>query len=268
MKLKSDGTELFYDVRGSGPPVVLLHPFPLNHHFWDKCAPLLEQRYKIVLPDLRGHGDSAPGDGPALIEKHAQDVARLCDELGISKAVFAGVSIGGYILFEFWRQSRERVAALVLANTRAGAETAGGRANRQKSIESVQQRGPSQFIEELLPRLVSKTTLETRLDVVEGARKMMSRMSVQGIVANLQGMMVRPDSIPTLKTINVPTLIIAGEEDTATPLVEAEVMKSHIANSRLEVVPRAGHYAAFEQPEFAGKLLRSFLDQAALSLRA
>ena len=118
--------------------------------------------------------------------------------------------------------------------------------------------------DELVPRLLARTTLETRQDLVAGARQMMGRMSVQGIVANQQGMMLRPDSIPTLKTINVPALIVSGEEDTATPLAEAELMKQHLPNARLEVVPKAGHYAAFEQPEYVGRLLRSFVDGLSL----
>jgi len=260
MKLKSDDTEIFYEVKGNGFPVVLLHPFPLNHHFWDGCIPALEHRYQLILPDLRGHGDSPPGAGPATMERQARDLSRICTELKVQKAVFAGVSVGGYILFESWRQSRERVSALILSNTRASAETPEGRANREKSIQLVQERGPSPFIEEMLPKLLGKTTQETRADLVAGARAMMSRMTVAGIVAVQRGMAIRPDSTPTLKTINVPTLIIAGEEDTATPLPEAELMKKHIPGSRLEVVPRAGHYAVFEQPEYCGKLLRKFLD--------
>ncbi len=189
MKFTSDGTELFYDVRGEGPPLVLLHPFPLNHDFWAESAALLEQRYRLILPDLRAHGDSPPGEGAASMDKQARDILRLCDELQVGKAVFAGVSIGGYILFELWRQARERITALILANTRASAETPAGRANREKAIETVQQRGPGPFIEDLLPKVLARTTLETREDLVSGARRMMARMSVAGIVAAQQGMM-------------------------------------------------------------------------------
>ncbi len=260
MNIVSDGTELFYDVRGEGAPVVLLHPFPANHRFWEAVVPSLEQRYQLILPDLRGHADSPPGNGPATMAKHALDLARLCNELGINKAIFAGVSIGGYILFEFWRRSRERVAALILASTRAGGETAEGRANREKSIQEVEQRGPALFIEAMLPKLLGKTSMETRPDRVAAAREMMARMSVRGIVALQQGMATRPDSIATLKTIDVPALIIGAEEDTLTPIAEAEIMRQNISGSRMELVPKAGHYAAFEQPEYCGRLLRNFLD--------
>ncbi len=260
MKLQSDDAEIFCSVRGSGPVVVLLHPFPVNHHFWDECIPYLEDRYRLVLPDLRAHGESQPGERAATMDKHARDLARLCDELEIGKAVFVGVSIGGYVLFEFWRQFRPRVAALVLANTRAGADSSEARANREKSIQEIQQRGPTPFIDSMIPRLLGETTLRSRLDRVEAARTMMSRMTVKGLVAALQGLAARPDSISTLHTIDVPALILAGEEDTLTPRAEAEFMHSRIPGSRLEVVPRAGHYAAFEQPEFAGRLLREWLD--------
>lgn len=260
MKLKTDDSEIFYSVRGSGPPVVLLHPFPANHHFWDECVPYLENRYQLVMPDLRAHGESQPGEGAAGMEKHARDLARLCDELEIGRAVFAGVSIGGYVMFEFWRQFRPRVAALVLANTRAGADSDEARANRAKAIQDIQQRGPTPFIDAMLPNLLGETTLRSRLDRVEAARSMMARMTVRGLVAALQGLTARPDSVSTLRMIDVPTLIIAGEEDTLVPRAETERMRSNISDSRLEAVPRAGHYAALEQPEFTGRLLREWLD--------
>jgi pimeloyl-ACP methyl ester carboxylesterase len=260
MIFSSDGTDIYYSVRGSGRPLVLLHPFPANHRFWDECAPFLENRYQLILPDLRAHGDSAPGAGPATMSKHAQDLARLCDTLEIGKAIFAGVSIGGYVLFEFWRQFRERMAALVLANTRAGADSDVARLSREKSIAEVEQRGPAPFIEDMLVKLLGETTRRSRLDRLDAARAMMSRMTVKGIVAALQGLASRPDSTQTLATINVPTLLLAGEEDTLTPNAEAQLMHKGIRGSRLEIIPKAGHYAAFEQPESAGRLLRTFAD--------
>ena len=101
--LRSDDAEIFYEIRGSGPPVVLLHPFPCDHEFWNPVAVALESRYRLILPDLRGHGDSAIGEGPALMAKHATDVARVLDAADVGRAAFVGCSIGGYTLFEFWR---------------------------------------------------------------------------------------------------------------------------------------------------------------------
>ena len=257
--LSSSDAQLFREVTGDGPPVVLLHPFPLNYSFWTPVAERLSTRYRLIMPDLRAHGDSDAGEGPATMEKMAADLALLCREERITRAFFAGVSIGGYLVFEFWRHYREHVSALVLANTRAGAETSEGRANRLALADKVLREGTDGFITELLPKLMSPTTRTNRPDIVEAARRMMQRMSPQDVAAVQRGMAERPDSVPTLKTISVPTLIIAGEDDSI-PRAEFELMRQHIANSQLHVIARAGHYAALEQPEEFARLLRNFLD--------
>jgi len=257
--LRSGDAQLFYETTGSGPTVVLLHPFPLNHRFWDAVVPHLATRYRIVLPDLRAHGDSEAGDGPVAMAKLADDLDRLCRELDITRAIFVGVSVGGYALFEFMRRYRERVAALVLANTRAGAETPEGRAARLQIAEKVESEGSAAFIEDLLQKLFSKTTLTNRPDIVDAARVMAQKMSPSGIAQVQRGMADRADSIPTLATINIPTLVIAGEDDSV-PLRELELMHQRIAGSQYRVIPRAGHYAAMEQPAEFGRLLRTFFD--------
>src|SRR5271166_2168050 len=257
--LRSGDAQRFYETTGSGPDVVLLHPFPLNHHFWDAVVPQLGTRYRLVLPDLRAHGGSEAGDGPVTMPKLADDLDRLCRELAITRAIFVGVSIGGYVLFEFLRRYRARVAALVLANTRAGAETPEGRAARLQIAEKVESEGSAAFIEDLLQKLLSKTTLTNRPDIVDAARVMAQKMSPSGIAQVQRGMADRVDSIPTLATINIPTLVIAGEDDSV-PLRELELMHQRIAGSQYRVIPRAGHYAAMEQPAEFGRLLRTFLD--------
>ena len=264
MRLSSQDAELHYETLGEGPDLVLLHPFPTNHRFWMGVADMLASRYRLIAYDLRAHGDSSPGNGPATMERHAADLARLCDVAKVNKAIFAGVSIGGYVLFEFWRRHRERVAALILANTRATPDTDEGRAARLKSIEDVSNNGPASFLESMIPKLLGQHTRENRPDVVEGARKMMSKMTAAGIAAVQQGMAARPDSVPTLPTVDVPTLLLAGAEDTLTPLADAELMRQNIPGSRLEVVPRAGHFAIYEQRNAAGKVIRGFLDDLKL----
>jgi pimeloyl-ACP methyl ester carboxylesterase len=254
---RSSDALLFYEVAGDGPAVVLLHPFPLNHTFWRPVAEQLSTRYRLVMPDLRAHGDSELGEGPATMEKLAADLAALCREERITKGFFVGVSIGGYTLFEFWRRNREHVAALVLANTRATAETPESRANRLALADKVLREGSAGFIEEMLPKVLSPVTLTNRPDIVDAARRMMQKMSPQDFAGVQQGMADRPDSVPTLKTIDVPALIIVGEDEATG---EAELMRQQISGSRLQVIPRAGHYAALERPEEFGRLLRSFLD--------
>jgi pimeloyl-ACP methyl ester carboxylesterase len=257
--IRSGDAELVYEVTGSGPDVVLLHPFPLHHHFWDGVLDHVAARYRVVLPDLRAHGDSDAGEGPVAIGKLADDLDHLCRDLQITRAIFVGVSIGGYALFEFWRRYRERVSALVLANTRAGAETPEGRASRLQTADRVLLDGTSGFTEQLLPKLFSKTTVADRLDIVDLARDMARKMSPADIAAVQRGMADRPDSITTLATINVPTLVIAGEDDSV-PLSELELMHQHISGSQFRVIPKAGHYAAMERPAEFGRLLRAFFD--------
>jgi 3-oxoadipate enol-lactonase len=260
MHLSSDDAEIFYTVMGDGPPVVLLHPFPANHKVWLPAAELLAGRYRLILPDLRGHGQSGAGAGPATMQKHATDLLRLSKACGVGKAVFAGVSIGGYVLFEFWRRHRERISGLILCDTRAGADTDEGRANRLKAADDVEKNGPVPFVDSMIPKLLGDTTRTTRTDLVEGARKMMLEMSVAGIAAVQRGMAARPDYVTGLKTINVPTLVTVGAEDTLTPLSDAESLQRQIPGSLLQVIPRAGHYAVFEQHEAAGEAIRGFLD--------
>jgi pimeloyl-ACP methyl ester carboxylesterase len=258
--IKSNDAEIYYEVHGDGPPVVLLHPFPANHELWLPAAQPLTMRYRVILPDLRGHGASEAGEGSATMEKHAADLVRVLDDAQVGRAAFAGVSIGGYVLFEFWRRYRGRVASLALIDTKAPSDNDQARANRLQSAADVLEEGVEPFIDSLVPKLLGETTRRTRPDLVEAARKQMLKMSPQDINVVQRGMAERPDSVPTLKTINVPTLVVVGDEDTATPSAEAEVIRQNIPNAQLHTIPRAGHYAVWEQPEDAGKLLRQFLD--------
>jgi 3-oxoadipate enol-lactonase len=226
--LRSDDAEIFYEIRGTGPPVVLLHPFPCHHEFWYPLAAALESRYRLILPDLRGHGESEIGEGPALMRKHAEDIVRVLDAAGIGKAAFIGCSVGGYILFEFWRRFRDRVTSLALCDTRPQADTAEARASRLQGAASVLEQGTGPFLEAM--------------------------NQVQ------RGMAERPDSVADLKTINVPTLIVIGEEDVLSTVADGELMRRNIAGSQLKVIPKAGHYAPWERPEEVGTILRQFLD--------
>jgi 3-oxoadipate enol-lactonase len=261
MRVRSSDIDIVYEVIGQGPDVVLLHPFPANRGVWMPVASLLASHYRLIVPDLRGHGESGAGDGPATMDKHAADIARVIDDVGIRKAVFAGESIGGYILFEFWRRMRERVSALILCNTKAGADNEEARANRLRSAEEVEKRGIELFIESMIPKLLGETTRTNRPDLVAAARAMMMKMTPAGVAAVQRGMAARPDSVATLPTINVPTFIVTGNEDVLTGVAEAELMQRNIRGSTMKVIARAGHYAVFEQHEEAARMVRQFLDQ-------
>jgi pimeloyl-ACP methyl ester carboxylesterase len=261
MRVKSGDAEIYYEVTGKGPDVVLLHPFPANHEVWTPVAGALSSHYRVILPDLRGHGYSTAGDGPATMTKHADDLRRVLEDAGVGRAVFAGVSIGGYVLFELWRRERERFVGLILSDTRAGADTDEARANRLKSADDVEHLGAEQFLEAQMARLLGRTTLMARPDVADRVRQIMRKMTAKGIAAVQRGMATRPDATPVLATISVPTLLIFGQEDELTTVAEAQSLQQQIANSRLQVIARAGHYAVFERSEDAGVILRQWLDQ-------
>ena len=259
-RIKSGDAEIAYWVMGDGPPVLLLHPFPADHEFWLPVAEALATRYRVIAPDLRGHGESGIGEGPATMEKHATDFAKVMDDAEIGRAPMIGVSIGGYALFESWRRQPGRISALGLFNTKAPADSAEGRRGRLQAAEDVLQRGTEPFLESMIPKLLGKSTQETRPDLVDGALRMMRKTPPLGIAQVQRGMAERPDSVATLKTINVPTLIVTGDEDLLTGISEAQLMQQHIAGSELRVIPKAGHYTVWEQPAEAVKILRRFLD--------
>jgi pimeloyl-ACP methyl ester carboxylesterase len=194
------------------------------------------------------------------MQKHASDIARVLDAVGIGKAAFIGCSIGGYVLFEFWRRFRARVTSLVLCDTRPQADTAEARANRLKAAASVLEQGTEPFIETMIPKLMGRTTVATRPDLVDVARAMMRKMSAEDINQVQRGMAERPDSVADLKSINVPTVIMIGEEDVLSTVADGELIRQNISGSQMKVIPKAGHYAPWEQSEAVGIVLRQFLD--------
>src|SRR5580698_3676022 len=159
-KVKSGDAEIAYRVLGEGASVVLLHPFPVNHEFWLPVARALAARFRVILPDLRGHGASGGGEGPATMEKHTLDIARVMDDAEVGRAPMIGVSIGGYALFEFWRRFRGRVAALGLCNTKAPADGPEAKAGRLQAAKDVLDRGTEQFFEGMVPKVFGTSSRE------------------------------------------------------------------------------------------------------------
>ena len=260
-RIKSGDTEIVYRVMGDGPAVVLLHPFPVHHEFWMPVVNALAASYRLVLPDLRGHGASGPGQGPATMQKHADDIAHVMDAAGIQRAPLAGASIGGYALFEFWRRHRERVTGLALMNTKASADGAEARAVRLKAADDVLEQGTEPFFLGQVQKVLCRSTRESRPDLVEGALRMMRKTPPASVAAVQRGMAERPDSMETLKTITVPVLLVTGDEDEITGVKEAELMRQNIAGSELRVISKAGHYSPWERPQEAAELLRIFLER-------
>jgi 3-oxoadipate enol-lactonase len=264
LQYRSGDAQLFYTEQGAGAPLILLHPTPLHHGFWLPVAALLAARYRVVMPDLRGHGQSEAGDGPITIEKLGADIERLLDELCIERAIFAGCSIGGYTLYELWRRCPRRVRALAFCSSKPQADTEQNRATRQANMEKIRQRGSGEFIEAMLGSLIGSSTRSRWPQKTAEAREMMQAMRPEAILAVQQGLASRPDSVETAKTIQVPCCVVAaGEDGGSTPAdmrLLAEAIRSGGAQVEYHEIPDAGHYAPWEQPETAGPILRRFFD--------
>lgn len=260
MILLRDGLQIGYDDVGSGLPIVFLHGFPHDRRLWiPQLGPMVD-RCRSIAPDLRGFGETR-GTGPTTIDRYADDIRELLDGLEIPRAVICGLSMGGYTAFAFWRRHPTRVRALVLADTKAAADNEEGREKRVKMIALARERGSSAVADSLLAAMVGKTTREKQLGVVEAIREMMVAAPVDGIVGACEAMMKRPDSTPTLATIDVPTLVIVGEEDAITPPKEAQLLHQGIRGSELVVLEQAGHCSNIERPAAFNHVLSEFLSR-------
>ena len=253
----SDNALAHADV-GRGLPVVLLHAFPLNRAMWEPQIAALFGECRCIVPDLRGFGDSPKG-GPFSMDAYADDVVALLDALQVDQAVVAGLSMGGYVALNLWRRFRPRVRALPLAHTRAAADTPEGLAQRDELIALARRAGAAAVAERQVTGLIGKSTREKQPELVERIRAEMARESVEGIVGALEAMKARPDSTDLLATIDVPTLVIVGEEDVITPVKEARAIAERIRGSRLEVIPGAGHLSNVERPAAFNAALSDFV---------
>jgi len=260
------GIETGYDDAGHGVPVLFLHGFPHNRAFWAPQIGALTGSARCIAPDLRGFGETPPAP-PYSMDQYADDAVALLDALGIERAVIAGLSMGGYVAFAIWRRHRHRVRALVLADTRAGADTEEARAKRRELIALARREGSAAVASAQIAGTVGRTTRERRPDVMDALHRILAAAPVDGIVGALEAMMARPDSTPTLPTIDVPTLIVVGDEDVITPVKEARAMQAAIAGSRLEVIAGAGHVSSFEQPAAFNRVLIESLPRIAADAR-
>ena len=249
MQAHVNGITITYNDRGTGLPLVFLHAFPLNRSMWAQQEDALCSQFRIITIDLRGHGESDAPLWRYTLEQFADDVCALLDRLSIQQAIFTGLSMGGYILFAFYRKYATRVKGLILADTKGQADTAEGKEGRFQMAQTAYKKGPSAIADIMLPKLLSPATIQTNPDLVRQVRAMIEGNQISGIVGDLMAMAERPDSIPLLKQITCPTQIIVGELDQATPPSDAKLMADHIPNSSLAVIPNAAHLANLEQPE-------------------
>jgi 3-oxoadipate enol-lactonase len=258
-----DDIQLVYDDVGTGPAVVLIHGYPFNRSLWNEQVEALAGKYRVVTPDLRGFGESDSSEGPATMNRLAQDVANIMDHLGIDQAVIGGLSMGGYVALAFVKQFPSRVKALVLADTRPQADTEEGKQTRAQQAEKALSEGMAGIADGMLPKLLTPDTVSKRPEVVKRVRDMMLKTKPQGAASALLGMAEREDQSEFISTIDVPTMIIVGREDAITPLADSETMHATIQHSHLVVLDNAGHVSNLEQTEQFNYALLKFLERVA-----
>jgi 3-oxoadipate enol-lactonase len=266
----SAGTRLSYVEHGSGELVVFLHPTPLDHAYW---LPLIERLHGVraIVPDLRGHGFSELGDSlpvgsfalvpdaPALsMAQYADDVIALLNHLNVEKAVFAGCSIGGYILLELWRRIPQKINGLAFICSKPQPDTAQGQAKRAENIAKARAEGVSGIFDGMANSLLGATARGKHPEMVAEVRARMT-LTPQTLVAVQAGLATRPDSLPTVATITVPVLAVAGGEDGAVTPAEMEALKPAPGGCEFHLLEDAGHFAAYEQPERVADIFSAWL---------
>lgn len=243
---------------GGGVPVILLHGYPHDRTLWAPQLAAPADGFWYIAPDLPSFGES-DRTASASLDAWADWTIALLDTLAVERAVIGGLSMGGYLALAIWRRHPSRVRGLVLADTRAGADTEEAKAKRLEAQTLVRKEGSGAIAERSITGMIGKSTRENEPETVAALDGMIRRASVSAIVDALQVLMDRPDATASLASITVPTLVLCGEEDTLTPVKDSLALHAAIAESRLELIPAAGHVSNFEQPDTFNRLLSEFL---------
>ncbi|HSQ39528.1 MAG TPA: alpha/beta hydrolase, partial [Anaerolineales bacterium] len=241
-KVKINGIKLAYTRRGNGTPLVLLHGYPLDHHIWDAVAPLLQDKFDLILPDLRGFGESTTVDTPYTMDDFASDIAGLLDSLGIGKAAIAGHSMGGYVALAFARLFPDRVAGLGLVASQTLADPPDRKEGRYKSAAEVAEKGTQGVVEAMTPKLTPNEQVQM---VVSEAMK---NQQPAAYVGALKAMAERIDATSLLSTFKFPVVIIHGDSDALISIERAREMKDASPHAHFAELKGIGHLPMMESP--------------------
>jgi len=256
-----NGIQLAYERRGNGTPLVLLHGFPLDHHLWDEVVPLLEDTFDVIVPDLRGFGNSTMIDAPHRMDDYASDIAGLLDDLNIQKAAIVGHSMGGYVALAFARLYPERVLGLGLVSSQVLADTPERKEGRYKSAEDVSANGIGSVVEAMTPKFTNDAKLQSY------ARASMERQQPAAYISALKAMAERVDSTDLLSSLRdgfasqdgafrFPVVIIHGDTDSLIPIDRAREMKAALPQAHLVEIRGAGHMPMMEAKEETAEALK------------
>lgn len=246
--------------RGSGPVLLLVHGFPLDHQMWRHQLDGLASEYRVIAPDLRGFGQSTVTPGVVTMQRFANDLAALLDELQVREPItLCGLSMGGYIAWQFAQQHRQRLAKLVLCDTRAAADTAEAAKARLENAQKVLAEGPQAIVDGMIAKLFAPQTASQQPDLVKGQREIMLGTKPEGIAAALRGMAEREDFSGRLAEFDLPTLVICGEHDAIAPPAEMRSIATGLPRATFALIAEAGHMAPLEQPTAVNQALQAFM---------
>jgi pimeloyl-ACP methyl ester carboxylesterase len=253
---------------GHGRPVILLHAFPLSADMWRPQLDRVPGGWRFVAPDFRGFqppGSKKTTSGlpspSTTVDDYARDIVELMNDLGIETAVIGGLSMGGYVTLALYRVASERFAGMVLADTKATADTEEGKAGRRATAETLRDKGVGAVVDGMLPKLLAETTRQKHARIVGDVRALAMANEPQAVNEAIHALMARPDSTTTLARIKVPALVIVGEEDALTPPSDAQFLAGGIAGAELVVLPNAGHLSNLEAPDVFSAALAQFLSR-------
>ncbi len=259
-RIAIDGGQLNVVQQGTGKPLLLVHGFPLDHQMWQGQLDGLSRKFRVIAPDLRGFGQSSEASGPLAMSRLADDLASLLDRLEIVQPVaVAGLSMGGYVALEFWNRHAGRLSHLILCDTRAEADSEHVAQTRFQTAEDVLAAGASSLVEAMVPKLFSLETQRQRPELVLATEQVMRLTNPETIAAALRGMAGRLDATSWLCRIQVPTLVLCGEDDVISSVDEMKAMAHGIPGSTFVPIPAAGHLAPLENPKRVNEAFQRFL---------
>jgi len=260
-KLRIRGIDLVYEDQGVGETIVFIHGQPFNRSMWNYQSQVFSKTNRLIIPDLRGYGESCTTEPIVLLDELALDIIYLLNELDIPQAVFVGLSMGGQIALEIYRLAPHLVKGLVLADTDARAEDAASYLNRIALAKRLLTDGMERYTTENIGSYLCENTFHTQQEVVDHLSEMMTNTDAAGAAAVQLGRAERRDHSDILSNIDFPTLIIVGDQDVFTPVTIAEYMQVRISGAELSIVKDAGHMPNMEQPEQFNQLLKDYLNK-------
>jgi 3-oxoadipate enol-lactonase len=256
MRYTRQGVTLEYDDIGNGVSLLLIHAFPFDRTLWRPQIAGLSQIYRVIAPDLRGFGQSSETDGEVVtMDQYAADLKSLLDSLNIKQAVIGGISMGGYIALSLYAQYPDRVKGLILANTRAVPDSDEARQARLANADKVGEAGSRFLVDTMAPKMLGAAPKPESAITV---RSMMARQRAAGIMSALRGMAARPDRTALLRFATVPVLIVSGTADALIPAADSEAMRALAPNSRLVIIPDAGHLSNLDKVDAFNHVVREF----------